>query len=81
MTAINYYNPTRFIFKKGCVAENAPLLASFGKKALIVTGRRSAKACGALDDVTAALLSQGVKYVLFDEAINNPTIQVVQKGM
>ena len=53
MIPINYYNPTRYIFARSCVKAQADLLASCGSKALIVTGKHSAKACGALGQETS----------------------------
>lgn len=81
MIPINYYNPTRYIFARSCVKAQADLLASCGSKALIVTGKHSAKACGALDDVTEALTSRGCTYAIYDEARENPTIDSVRKGI
>lgn len=72
--------PTRVILGKGVIAANAPLLSSFGTKALIVTGRASAKKSGALQDVTEALATQGIAYEIFDEVENNPFVTTCHKG-
>ena len=64
----------------GCVTGNAAKIASLGKKALIVTGKHSAKVCGALDDMTKALDSVGIGYEIFDRAVPNPTIDSVYDG-
>ena len=52
---MKYYMPVRVYDEAECVKAHAKEIASFGTKALIVTGRHSAKACGALDDVICAL--------------------------
>ena len=52
---MKYYMPVKIYDEYGAVAKHAGELASFGKKALIVTGRTSAVKCGALADVTEAL--------------------------
>lgn len=71
----SYMIPTKICFEPDCVAKHAAELAAYGKKALLVTGKTSAKACGALDDVTNALEQQGVEYRLYDGIENNPSLE------
>lgn len=40
-----------------------------GKKAIIVTGKHSAKVCGALDDVIRELIKYEIGYVVFVKII------------
>lgn len=75
-----YHMPTKVIMGDGCVRAHAALLAGLGKKALIVTGARSAKLCGALDDVFAALETNGQEYFVYDKVMSNPTIDCVYEG-
>ena len=63
-----FYLPTKLICFEGCVRESKDLIAKIGKKPLIVTGKRSARACGALDDV----LSVTEGGVIFDGVRQNP---------
>lgn len=72
--------PTRIIIKRGCVSENADRLSSFGKRCLIVTGKSSAKLCGALDDVTNALDTVNVNYKIFDKITQNPLFSDCRAG-
>ena len=69
---MEFYFPTRIIIKRGCVSENADRLSSFGKRCLIVTGKSSAKICGALADITNALDTVNVYYKVFDRITQNP---------
>jgi alcohol dehydrogenase len=62
------------------VRNHAADFKKFGRKALIVTGRSSAKKNGAYDDVTSALDVQGITHVLFDEVEENPSIETVMKA-
>lgn len=78
--AENAFMPVRLISGKNCVAENAAILSSFGKKCLIVTGKSSAKLSGALDDAVSALESQGIAYSVFDEISQNPLASSVING-
>lgn len=71
---LNSYMPVKVITGAGCVAASAKELARLGKSCLIVTGRNSAKACGALKDVTDTLAANGQSYVLFDEIGQNPLL-------
>ena len=75
----SFYLPTRVIAGRGALAKNAAALA-LGKHALIVTGRKSARLCGALDDVTAALDVLGIGYTLFDKIAENPPLLTCYEG-
>lgn len=76
---MSFYMPVNVITGEGCVAANAAALA-LGKNAFIVTGRNSARASGALADVTAALDGQGIRYTIFDRAAENPLASVCREG-
>lgn len=76
----SFYMPTKVIAGEGCVRNHASLLSGFGKKALIVTGRNSAKKNGSLKDVQEALESIQVTYCLFDEIEENPSLETVEKA-
>ena len=72
---MNFFVNTRVITGVGCIRENSDKLSAFGKKCLIVTGASSAKKCGALDDVTEALASQKIEYIIYDRIQQNPTVE------
>ena len=69
---MNFYLPTKVITGKEAVLKNAGLFSDFGKRCVIVTGKSSAKACGALDDVTTALEKCGIEYFIYDKIMQNP---------
>ena len=71
---IKFYLPTRVVAGPGCIVANAQLFARYGKRALVMTGARSAKGNGSLADVQRALDSQGIAYALFDKVESNPGI-------
>lgn len=77
---MNFYIPTKIHVQKDCVSTYMTELASFGTKALIVTGANSSKQNGSLKDVTEALSSQGVLYVIFDSIEQNPSLENVTKA-
>ena len=72
--------PVNAVGGKNVVREKGSLMAPLGKKALIVTGRHSAKLSGALDDVTAALDANGQSYIVFDEMSENPLVSVCARA-
>lgn len=75
-----YYMPTRVIIGDDCIIKNSELFIALGKKALIVTGAKSAKRNGSENDVKTALESVGINYLVFDKVMSNPTIACVYEG-
>ena len=71
---LNSFMPVKLVTGAGCVRANAKELAKLGKVCLIVTGKKSAKACGAFQDVTETLDSNGQRWVLFDGIGQNPKL-------
>ena len=78
--AMTFYMPTRVYEEENCVAAHAAELAALGTKAMLVTGRRSAKVNGSQADVAAALDAQDIPYLVFDEIEENPSIETVMKA-
>lgn len=71
---MNVFMPTRLMTGKGCVAAAGNELEKVGTSCLILTGKHSAKACGALDDVTAVLDEKGIRWKLCDTIGQNPKL-------
>jgi alcohol dehydrogenase class IV len=69
-----FYMPAKVFV--GAVSENAETLKSFGKKPLIVCGRSSAKACGALDDIEAIFGETAI----YNKIEPNPSVTTVKNG-
>ena len=77
---MHYYMPVRVYTENECVKNHSRELAALGTKALIVTGRNSARKNGSLDDVTAALEAEGRPWALFDEVEENPSVETVVRA-
>lgn len=75
---MHFYMPTKVYSERGCVRRYSQEWATLGKKALIVTGKSSAKN-GALMDVLGALHEHGTAVVVFDETEENPSIEMVMR--
>ncbi len=72
--------PTRIIQGKNCLVENSHYLKRWGKKALIVTGVNSSKVNGSLDDVITALEKENIRYKIYPNIDDNPTIEMIQEA-
>ena len=57
----NYFLPVNIVFGSGKVLETGELTKPYGKKALIVTGKSSAKKSGLYDKVNDSLKSSRVR--------------------
>ena len=75
-----YYMPTKLFCEKNCIANHKDDLASFGKKAYIVTGFSSSKKNGSLDDVINTLKSIGSEYLVFDKIEENPSVELIMNA-
>ena len=71
---LNSFMPVKLVTGAGCVRSSAKELAKLGNICLIVTGRTSAKASGALQDVIDTLDRNGQTWLLFDEIGQNPKL-------
>ena len=75
----SFYLPTRVVAERKALA-NHPEFLQIGRHALIVTGKKSARLCGALDDVTAVLHDAGISYTVFDQITENPPLLTCYQG-
>lgn len=75
-----FYMPTKVYSEAECVRKHSKELASFGRKAMVVTGKHSARQNGSLKDVEDVLEQEGVPYIIFDEVEENPSIETVMKA-
>ncbi len=80
MLNFTLHTPTRIVFGKGEVDHAGEIVKSYGKKALIVTGRFSTKKTGVLDRVVQSLQNAGVESVVFDRVEPNPRAQTVDEA-
>ncbi|MGN0398972.1 MAG: iron-containing alcohol dehydrogenase [Blautia sp.] len=76
----NYYLPVNVVFGCGKVKETGELAKAYGKKALIVTGKSSAKKSGLYDKVNDSLKAAGIDSVLFDKVSQNPLTTTAIEG-
>lgn len=72
--------PVKAYFGTNAVAQGEALLAKCGTKALLVTGRQSARLSGAQADVVAVLERLEIDYVVFNEIEENPSVETVKRA-
>ncbi|SMB95446.1 Alcohol dehydrogenase, class IV [Thermanaeromonas toyohensis ToBE] len=77
----SFFLPTRFYFGEGCLKANFHPLEELGRRALIVTGRRSARESGALEDLLEVLEHLKIKWSIFERVPPNPTLEVLAEGV
>ena len=76
----SYFLPVNIQFGWNKVDNVAEFAAPYGKKALIVTGRSSAKKSGLYDRVVAKLDAAHIGHVLFDQVNANPLTTTALDG-
>lgn len=76
----SFYMPTNIISGENCIIQNAETFKGFGSKAMIVCGKHSAEASGALDDVCKAIEKNNQSFCIYNKIMSNPTIQCVYEG-
>ena len=76
----NYYLPVNVVFGCGKVKEAGEIAKPYGKKALIVTGKSSAKKSGLYDKVRDSLEAAGIESALFDKVSQNPLTTTAIEG-
>ena len=76
----SYFLPVNIQFGWNKVDNVADFAAPYGKKALIVTGRSSAKKSGLYDRVVAKLDAAHIGHVLFDQVDANPLTTTALDG-
>ncbi len=80
MNDFTYYMPTRVFWGEGCLARRGDAISRFGTRALVVTGKTSARVSGAMDDIAGALGRNGISFAVFDEVEANPSIETARRA-
>ena len=72
--------PVNLVSGINIIKNSVTLFKGLGKKALIITGKNSAKLSGALDDVTSLLSGLRINYTIFDDISENPYISICKSA-
>lgn len=76
-----FHNPTKIIFGQGAIGQIGGQTASFGSRALLVSGRQSLKRLGIYQTVIDSLHQAGVEVVEHAGVQPNPILSHVQQGV
>jgi alcohol dehydrogenase YqhD (iron-dependent ADH family) len=80
MKNFDLHMPTRIIFGPGQLSRLGKEAAKIGRRAVVVTGRHSAKESGVLDRTLGLLKEAGVSAVVFDRVEPNPRSTTIDDG-
>ena len=75
------FMPVKAYEGENVVINEASTWTKLGRKALIVTGKHSAKANGSLDDVIKALDLNEIPYIIFDKVEENPSVETIMDAV
>jgi len=81
MIYFEHYNPTRIIFGRDTVPQIGPAAAAYGRKALLIYGKRSIKETGLYDRVMASLKGAGLEVVEHPGVKANPVLSHARAGV
>jgi Alcohol dehydrogenase, class IV len=77
----DFYLPVEIIFGRGRIKSLGEVAKRYGYRAIIITGRKSAKENGALEKALGSLKSWGVeKVIVYDKVEPNPTDKIVNEA-
>jgi hypothetical protein len=76
-----FHNPTKIIFGQGTLGQTGEQTASFGSKALLVSGRESLKKLGVYQAVLHSLEQAGIEVIEHEGVQPNPVAGHVQQGI
>ncbi len=80
MYSFKAYLPTKIVFGVGKVNELKEHVEGLGKRAMVVTGRRSTKESGLLDRVLNILKDAGIDSIVYDRIMPNPVLENVDEA-
>ena len=80
MNEFIYSMPTKIIAGRNCLVKNSKMLRKYGTQCLIVTGFKSSKLNGSLEDSILALENENIKFTIFDKVEENPSLETIEKA-
>lgn len=80
--AVNVFrSPGKIIYNAGAIEQIGAAAKQYGSKAMLVTGRNSAKKNGSLDKIVSLLASSGLATAVFAEIESDPSVDIVGRGV
>jgi len=78
--SFNYFMPTKIIFGVDSLNSLGKEVNNLGRKALLVTGKSSARKYGYTQHVIDSLKENNIETVVFEEIESNPDTPIIDKG-
>jgi len=75
-----FYLPTRIHFGQNKIKQVGKVAKLYGKKALVVTGKSSARKLGFLQIIENKLKQEKIKSLFFEQVEPNPSVDTINKG-
>lgn len=75
-----FVTPEKVIYGENALLDSMGEIAKLGSKALIVTGK-NVTASGVISELEGLLSNHGVKSVLYNDIVKEPTIQMILDGV
>ncbi|HHF98151.1 MAG TPA: iron-containing alcohol dehydrogenase, partial [Candidatus Aerophobetes bacterium] len=76
----SYYMPVKIFFGEGEIEKIGTSAKDLGRRALLVTGKKSMQKLGITDKIVKLLQDNLIDVVLYNEVLPNPTVEIVDKG-
>ena len=76
----DFYMPVRVVSGRTALADSAAQLKKLGDSCMVVTGKCSAKASGALDDLTEVLRREKISCTVYDGITENPLLSSCEEA-
>ena len=76
----DFYMPVRVVSGRTALADSAAQLKKLGDSCMVVTGKHSAKASGALDDLTEVLRREKISCTVYDGITENPLLSSCEEA-
>lgn len=80
LNSVQFYFPTKLIFKENAVNQVGSEASDLGKKALLVTGRKAMKKLGVTAKVKELLETSGIEVITYEEVEPEVSVETVDKG-
>ncbi len=80
MLNFDLYLPTKIIFGTGTLERLGTEAKHIGKKAMIVTGKKSSRMNGVLERAIELLSKENIECVVFNKVESNPKDKIVDEG-
>ena len=76
----DFYMPVRVVSGRTALADSAAQLKKLGDSCMVVTGKHSAKASGALDDLTEVLRREKISCTVYGGITENPLLSSCEEA-